>query len=92
MLRLDVGRRCPPAREEHGMTRLMWLTYLLTFLVLTLLLLVGLPTYPTVVACDRYRPNVEVQVESTGSQGRIEQREFMGCVLYYHQHRFGVGD
>ena len=38
------------------------------------------------------RPNVEVQVESTGSQGRIEQREFMGRVLYYHQDRFGVGD
>jgi hypothetical protein len=73
------------------MTRLMWVTCLVTFLALMLLLLVGLPTYPTVVACDRYRPNVEVQVESTRRQGRIEQSKIMGCDLYYHQSRFGMG-
>ena len=62
------------------------------FLFLLLLLLAGLPTYPTVVACDRYRPTVEVQVESMRAQGRIERGEFLGCDLYYHQDRLGLGD
>ena len=75
------------------MTRWAWLC-LITFLILTLPILVVLPEYPTVVVCDRARPNVEVTVDSTRRQGRIEQSEFAGCVLYWHQPRFGprIGD
>jgi hypothetical protein len=75
------------------MPKLIWLTCLLTVLVLMLLLLVGLPTYPTVVACDRYRPSVDVRVESTRVQGRIERGEFLGCALYWHRSALpGGGD
>jgi hypothetical protein len=61
-------------------------------LLLILPVLVVLPEYPTAVVCDRASPNVEVQVDSTRRQGRIEQSEFAGCVLYWHRSRARFAD
>jgi hypothetical protein len=60
--------------------------------VLTLLVVVLPPEYPTVVVCDRAQPSVEVKVEPTRRQGRIEQSEFARCVLYWHRSRGGFAD
>jgi hypothetical protein len=61
-------------------------------LLLMVPVLVVLPEYPTAVVCDRASPSIEVKVESTRRQGRIEQSKFAGCLLYWHQPRARFAD
>jgi hypothetical protein len=92
MATLTLGTTMPraswPETEKGRVMR--WI--LIAALLLMLPVLVLLPEYPTAVVCDRAQPSVEVKVESTRRQGRIEQSKFGGCVLYWHRSRGGFAD
>jgi hypothetical protein len=46
-------------------------------------------TFPSVAVCERRAGAIDTQIESNRIGGYIKERQFAGCIFYWHESNSG---